>query len=154
VHKLTDETIEIPRNKALTTRGKPFQKGNPGRPKGSRHRVTMLAERLMEKDIEGITNVVVAQALEGSLEAAALILARIVPVRKGRPVTFAMPNMNAVGVSEAFSAVIAAVAAGRLTCEEGKAVADLLDMQRKAIETGELAERFAALERKMEAMRQ
>jgi hypothetical protein len=144
---LTDETIEIPRNKALTTRGKPFPKGNPGRPKGSRHRVTMLAERLMEKDIEGITNVVVEKALAGNLEAAALVLSRIVPVRKGRPVTFAMPNMNAVGVSEAFSAVIAAVAAGRLTCEEGKAVADLLDMQRKAIETGDLADRIEKLEK-------
>jgi hypothetical protein len=143
---LTDQATEIPRNKALTTRGRPFPKGNPGRPKGSRHRLTVLAEKLMADNVEGVTNVVVEKALAGNLEAAALILARIVPVRKGRPVTFAMPNMNAVGVSEAFSSVIAAVAAGRLTCEEGKAVADLLDMQRKAIETGDLADRIEKLE--------
>jgi hypothetical protein len=137
---MSDTINEIPRQNALVTRGKPFQKGNPGRPKGSRHKSTLLAEKLMEGNVEGITNVVVAKALDGNLEAAALVLSRIVPVRKGRPVQFPMPDLDAAGVSGAFASVIQGVASGRLTTEEGIAIGGLLDMQRKAIETGELAE--------------
>jgi hypothetical protein len=44
------------------------------------------------------------------------------------------------------------VSEGQLTCEEGVAVGGLLELQRKALETVELAERFAALERKLESM--
>jgi hypothetical protein len=94
----------------------------------------------MEKDVEGITNVVIAKALDGNLEAAKVVLDRIVPVRRGRPTPFTMPAMDAAGVAQAFAAVIENVASGRLTCEEGQAVANLLDMQRKAIETGNIAE--------------
>jgi hypothetical protein len=137
---MSDTFHEIPRQNVLTTRGKPFQKGNPGRPKGSSHKSTLLAERLMEGNVEGITNVVIAKALDGNLEAAALVLSRIVPVRKGRQVSFPMPDLDADGVSAAFGAVIQAVASGRLTTEEGIAIGGLLDMQRKAIETGELAD--------------
>jgi hypothetical protein len=137
---MSDTLHEIPRQNALVTRGKPFQKGNPGRPKGSRHKSSLLAEKLMEGNVEGITNVVVEKALAGNLEAAALVLSRIVPVRKGRPVQFPMPDLDAAGVSAAFSAIVQAVASGRVTCEEGIAIGGLLDMKRKAIETGELAD--------------
>jgi hypothetical protein len=51
-----------------------------------------------------------------------------------------MPAMDAAGVAEAFASLVANVASGRLTVEEGQAVASLLDMQRKAIETGNIAE--------------
>jgi hypothetical protein len=36
------------RNNAAKTRGRPFEPGNPGRPKGARHKATLLAERLMQ----------------------------------------------------------------------------------------------------------
>jgi hypothetical protein len=100
----------------------------------------LLAEKLMEKDVEGIVNVVIARALDGNLEAAKIVLERLVPVRRGRPTPFTMPAMDAAGVAEAFAALVANVASGRLTVEEGQAVANLLDMQRKAIETSELAD--------------
>jgi hypothetical protein len=44
--------------------------------------------------------------------------------------------------------VIENVASGRLTCEEGQAVANLLDMLRKAIETGNIAETVKKLAEK------
>jgi hypothetical protein len=56
-------------------------------------------------------------------------------------------------MSAAFEALVRATSAGELTCEEAIAVGGLLELQRKALETVELAERFAALERKMETMR-
>jgi hypothetical protein len=75
--------IRTPRAAYTGPDGK-FRKGNPGRRPGARHRVTVLAEKLMEKDVESITNVVIAKALEGNLDAAKIVLERIVPVRKGR----------------------------------------------------------------------
>ena len=37
-----------PRNNALTTRGKPFQPGNPGKPKGARHKTTLALDTLLD----------------------------------------------------------------------------------------------------------
>jgi hypothetical protein len=114
---VTNDLVETRNSDATAYTGADgkFRKGNPGRKPGARHRVTVLAEKLMEKDVEGITNVVIAKALEGNLDTAKIVLERIVPVRRGRPTPFTMPAMDAVGVAEAFAAVIANVASGRLT---------------------------------------
>ncbi len=82
----------VPSNNVESTpKPRGFQKGNPGRPKGARNKATVLAERLMEKDVRGITNVVVEQALAGDLQAAKLVLDRVAPPPKGRRVSFSMP---------------------------------------------------------------
>jgi hypothetical protein len=135
-----------PRNNALTTRGRPFQPGNPGRPKGARHRSTVLAEKLMADDVEGIVAAVVKAAKNGDMQAARIILDRLAPIRRGRPVQFDLPaGTDAAGVSAAF-AVLKAVAGGELTPEEGASVTTLLEARRRAIETVELEARIAALE--------
>jgi hypothetical protein len=135
------------RNNALTTRGRPFQPGNPGRPKGARHRSTVLAEKLMADDIEGIVTAVVKAAKDGDMAAARIILDRLTPVRRGRPVQFDLPAAtDAAGVLAAFDAVLQAVAGGELTPEEGASITNLLEARRKAIETVELEARIAALE--------
>ena len=36
--------VETPRNGRVVSRGRPFAKGNPGRPRGARHKTTVLAE--------------------------------------------------------------------------------------------------------------
>ena len=135
------------RNNALTTRGKPFQPGNPGRPKGARHHSTMLAEKLMADDVEGIVAAVVKAAKDGDMQAARIVLDRLTPVRRGRPVQFDLPaETDAAGVAAAFDAVLQAVAGGELTPEEGAFVTTLLEARRKAIATVELEARLAALE--------
>src|SRR5437868_588363 len=65
------------------------QSGNPaGMPKGTRHRATMLAEKLMEDDAEDIVRAVVSAAKAGDPTAMRLCVERLVPVRKGRPISF------------------------------------------------------------------
>ena len=136
-----------PRNNVLTTRGRPFQPGNPGRPKGARHRSTVLAEKLMGDDVESVVAAVVKAAKDGDMAAARIILDRLAPIRKGRPVQFDLPAVtDAAGVSTAFDAVLQAVAGGELTPEEGASITNLLEARRKAIETVELEARIAALE--------
>src|SRR3954466_16294953 len=72
------------------TYGRPFEKGNrasPGRPQGSRNSANSMAEKLMQDGIDTIVKTVIEAAAEGVLTAAKLVLERIVPVRKRRPIT-------------------------------------------------------------------
>jgi hypothetical protein len=127
-------------------KGRPFQKGNPGKPHGARRKTSILAERLLAENAEGIIKSVIASALEGDMAAAKICVDRLNPIRKGQLVKFHMPDMNAAGVSVAFSALVAAVSSGQITCEEAAAVSTLLDAQRKAIETESIEKRLDALE--------
>ena len=137
------------RKNAPTTRGRPFPAGNPGRPKGARHRITMLAEKLMEDDAAEVVKSVIGAAKAGDMVAARLILERISPPRKGSPVTFDLPPVaTAADVLTALGAVVQAVGEGELTPDEGVTVASLLESKRKALETVDLEARIAALEKK------
>jgi hypothetical protein len=64
-------------------RGRPFEPGKfghpAGKPNGTRHRITMLAEKLMQNDTEAVVRAVVEAAKGGDMTAARLILDRIVP---------------------------------------------------------------------------
>jgi hypothetical protein len=131
------------------TRGKPFQPGNAGRPKGARNKRTLLAEQIMAEGLESVARAIVEAAQGGDMSAARIIVDRLAPIRKGRPVQFELPaGTDAGGLSAAFDAVLRAVAAGELTPEEGASVAALLEARRKARETAELEARIAVLEKR------
>ncbi len=136
-----------PRNNAPKTRGKPFPQGNPGRPKGSRHKYTMAAQALLDGEAEALTRRAIDAALGGDTAALRLCLERVVPVRKGAPIVFNMPAIDTVDdIGKALGAVVAAVAAGDLTPDEGAVIAGLLETKRKTIETVEIEKRLTALE--------
>jgi hypothetical protein len=121
---------------------------NPkGRPPGTRNRATVLAEQLMEDDAEQVVRAVLGAARAGDMTAARLILDRIAPARKGRPIIFPLPEIEtAAHVTQALGAVASLMADGELTPEEASAVASVIETKRKAIETQELQQRVAALE--------
>ena len=56
------------------------------------------------------------------------------------------PVAAAADIPPALAAVIAAVADGELSPEEGQALGAMLELQRRAVETMELEQRLAALE--------
>ncbi len=126
----------------------PGQSGNPsGKPKGARHAITLAAEALLDGETEALTRKCIELAKEGDMVAMRLCLERILPARKSRSVKIELPATdNAGGVAEAFSAVVAAVAAGDLALDEGSMVAGMLEMKRKALETADLERRIAAIE--------
>ena len=134
------------------TRGRPFQPGNPGKPKGARHKTTLIAEKLaietlMENDAEGVTRRVIDAAKGGDMTAARLVLERICPVRKGRPVRLELPAIEtARDLSVALSAILGAMGQGEITPEEAAVVASVVEAKRKAIEIVELEARISALE--------
>ena len=101
----------------------------------------------MDQDLEAVARAVSNAAQNGDMQAARIILDRLAPVRRGRPVQFEMPAiLDAAGVAEAFAAVLRSMAEGELTPEAGTAVAGVLEIRRKAIETAEIEARLAALE--------
>jgi hypothetical protein len=104
--------------------GRPFEpgtSGNPaGRPKGVRHRVTMLAEQLLDGDAEKIVRKTITLGLDGDVTALRLLLDRILPPRRDRPVAFSLPALTAPrDAATALAAVVDAVAAGNLTPQRG-----------------------------------
>ncbi|GLS18111.1 hypothetical protein GCM10007874_11270 [Labrys miyagiensis] len=129
---------------------KPGQSGNPaGKPPGSRHKATLAAEALLDGEAEGLTRKAVEMALAGDSVALRLCLDRIVPPRKDRPVSFALPEMRtAADAVSAMGAVANAVAGGELTPGEAAEFAKLIDTFTHALETLEFDERLRKLEEK------
>lgn len=135
------------RNNAPKTRGKPFEAGNPGRPRGARHRTTVAIEALLEGEHEKLTRKAIDMALSGDATALRLCLERLAPVRKDVPIIVDLPAIQtAADTVTASSALLAAVAAGEITPDEAGRVMTLLTAHRAIVDTADLAERLAALE--------
>lgn len=127
---------------------KPGQSGNPkGRPRGSRNRVTLVALAAMEDGADAIARKVVEMAKGGDISAARLVLERLVPPVKERPIAISLPDTStAEGVVEAQSAILRAVAAGELLPGEAATLSGIVEARRKALETQELEQRIRVLE--------
>jgi hypothetical protein len=140
-----------PDAQAKSTRGRPFasgRSGNPnGRPKGARNKATLAAEALLEGEAEALTRKVIELALEGNLAALRLCFERLLPLRRGRAVTFDLPAINSpADVLAASSAVLTACAEGTLSPDEAADVMGLVQTHLRTIELAELEARVATLE--------
>jgi hypothetical protein len=119
----------------------------PGRPAGSRNAATIALDKIAEDAGEDILNKMVEAAKDGDLRAAELVLQRIWPIRKGRPIALELPKIDtAADLVAGLGRVADAVAAGDITPDEGQAVSAVLETKRRAIETLELETRIVALE--------
>ena len=136
-----------PRNSRAGTRGKPFERGNPGRVPGSRNRATIAAAALLDGDAEALTRKAIELGLEGDTVALRLCLERLVPPRKDSPITINLPPItSASDVVAASAAVLDAVGTGEISPDEAGRVMTLLTAHRAIVETSELADRIATLE--------
>jgi hypothetical protein len=139
-------------NNAEKTRGKPFRPGSPGGPgraAGSRNKATLALDAIGDEAAKEILGRLTESAKGGDIRAAEIILARVWPVRKGRPVTtLDIPPMVTPGdIVMALGAITNAMAAGEITPEEGASVASVLEVKRRSIETADLMARIEALEK-------
>jgi hypothetical protein len=136
------------RNSGRNTDGT-FGPGNPGKPKGTRHKATRAALALLDGEAEALTRKAVDMALAGDGAALRLCLERIAPPRRDAPVTFDMPPMHsAADAAKAAGAVLRAVADGDLSPSEGALVMALIETYRKTPETCELETRVSVLEKR------
>ena len=126
--------------------------GNPqGRPKGTRHHATVLAEQMLDQEAEGVVRRLLDMALEGDATALRLVVERLVPPRRERPVVIDLPAIGRTSEAVlAMAKVVAAVAEGEMTPAEGSEMGKLLTAHLRALEMGELAERITALEQRLD----
>ena len=124
-----------------------FAPGNPGKPKGSRHRATQAIEAMLEGQQEALTQAAIDKALEGDVTALRLCLDRIAPARKDAPVSFDLPNIEtAQDAAEAARAILRAVSEGEVTPLEAASVMAVVEQFRRTLETTEIEARLAILE--------
>jgi Family of unknown function (DUF5681) len=137
--------------------GRPWQPGQSGnvrgKAKGTRNRCTMLAERLLDDEAPALVRKAIELALQGDLTALRICLDRIVPPRRSRAVQFTVPPLRtAADASAAMAAVLAGVAEGALTPDEGSELSNLIANYVKVFETTALEQRIAALEKGSEVI--
>lgn len=124
-----------------------FGRGNPGKPKGTRHKATLATMALLDGEAEVLTRKVIGLALEGDTTALRLCLERIAPPRKDAPVTFNLsPMESAADAAKSAGSVLNAVADGDLTPTEGAHIMALIETYRRTLETSDLETRLVALE--------
>lgn len=124
------------------------QSGNPdGKPRGSRHKVTLAVQSLLDGEGEVLTRKAIELAKDGDMTALKLCLDRICPARKSWPITIDLPDVNTgKGVSMAQAVVVQAVGEGEITPEEGQVLSSILEARRKSIETADHETRLNKLE--------
>lgn len=123
-----------------------FAAGNPGRPKGARHKATEAVEQLMQGQLERITAAVIEAAASGDMAAARLVLDRIAP-RREPAVAVDLPHINsAADLPMAVAAILHSVAAGELTPTEAAKITQTIEAAGSAIERHELDQRIREIE--------
>jgi len=128
-------------------RGRPFQPGNPGRPLGSKNRVTQTLEQLAEGQAEQIFQKVSELAKAGDVSCLRMLLDRIWPPRKAQPINVTMPPINSSqDVLAAIAAIFKALGESRLTPDEIMALSSVVGRSIQVIEHQDLERRIAALE--------
>ncbi len=140
-------------NSAKKQRGRPFPKGvsgNPsGKPKGTRHRATQLAEALLDGQTEELIKKCVEMAMGGDGAAMKLCLDRLISPRKDRPVSLELPQIkNMDDATNAMAIIANAVSDGSITPIEGQVLSSMIENYRKTVETTELEKRIGELELK------
>jgi hypothetical protein len=128
-------------------RGRPFQPGNPGRPPGSKNRVTRLVEQLVAGDAEELSQKMIELAKQGNVRCLEYCLDRLLPKRSGRPLDLQLPSINGVhDIIAAMAAVATAVNNGDVTAEEAAHLVHWFEGYTKIITTHDIVVRLEALE--------
>jgi hypothetical protein len=137
-----------------TGRFAPGNSGGPGRPRGKSEALRRAAEDAITPDhVAAIIRKATAQALQGNLTAARLVLERTCgrpreAPGEGTPMQLALPRMDtAAGCSHALQVVTDAIVAGTVDLAAAKALVDVIQARLKAIEVQDLEARLVELEK-------
>jgi len=131
-----DEPVTYPNGVIKGSRSGKFLKNNPGRPHGSRNKVTVACEKLLDGEGEKLTRKAIELALSGDTVALKLCLDLIIPKRKGRP----LPALERKEGENAVETLLRAVLDGHVTPEEGRDVVGMIESAARVAATQILAD--------------
>lgn len=127
---------------------KPGFSGNPaGRPRGSKNSSTRLREKL-SRELPSILKRLTAQALDGDVAAAKLILDRALPPLRPESAVVRVPGVQGASLAERAGDVLGAIVEGRLPPDTGAMILSALASTAKALEVADLMRRIDLLEAK------
>ncbi len=133
----------------------PFVKGksgNPeGRPKGTGTKTELIRKALSETFDDGEKGLLIKiaeQAKDGDMQAAGMLLGRLYPALKAVQPETVFPLHGKTPAEQAAS-VLQAVSEGILSAEVGHQLIQAIESSLRILETSELMERLAEIERKL-----
>jgi hypothetical protein len=126
----------------------PGSRANPrGKPVGARNRATILLDKLAERSAREVLQAVLTAAQAGDISAATLVLSRVWPPRRGRPIQIELPDlMQPNGAPMALAAIIKLTTNGAISPEEAGDVAKVIEAHQRATDMVELLHRIERLE--------
>ncbi len=124
------------------------QSGNPrGKKSGTRNKVTILAEKLIQSDLEDILAKLVSMAKGGDIEAIKLIITRLVPPARERTVKFEAPKItSAADLTQTINNIVEALAKGQITPTEASNITSVIERLKNLRENEEFRERLDEVE--------
>jgi hypothetical protein len=137
-----------PRGPAI--RGRPFQKGNGGRKRGSKNRTSVIAAALVQGEAEELVRKAVELAKNGNIPMLKLLVSPFLP--RERLIKLDLPRMEiADDAVEALAAIALAISEGKISPSEGAALAAVVNYTSSAIEVADVVKRVDMLEEKINA---
>jgi len=126
------------------------QSGNPaGRPRGSRNKHTIAAEKLFAEDAEVLARVAIDLAKAGDIAALRLCLDRVCAPHRHRPMAFDMPALGvAADAVGAMRNLMEGLAEGEVSAPEAAGLAKVIEGFTKALNTFDIDKRLVDLERR------
>ena len=114
-------------------------------------RLRCLLKRFWKTKQKQLVRKCIEMALAGESTAMRIVMERLLPVRKDRPIALELKKLEKVeDASKALGTITKAVAQGEITPLEGQSMANIIEAHRKAIETMDLERRLTELENKAE----
>jgi hypothetical protein len=101
----------------------------------------------MEGNLEEVLATVIERAKSGDIAACRMIMDKLLPNTKDRPIALDLPLINDLdGVGKAQAEILQAVSVGDITPNEGERIASIIEARRRSIETIDLEARICRLE--------
>jgi hypothetical protein len=130
---------------AKFARGRPFAKGNPGRPRGSKNRTTAIAQALLADEETELVRKGIEVAKAGDVQMLKFLLDRLLP--KDRLINIDIPRLDfADDAIDGMAAISDAIAKGQITPSEGAALSSMISGFSRTIDIWELSRRIEAIE--------
>jgi hypothetical protein len=130
-------------------RGRPFEKGNRGRPLGAKNRKTQILEFLSSEDQNRLIRRGYEVAMDGEPQLLKFFLTRIMP--KDRLIQINHPPMGVLAdeAADVIATTLQAVCSGKITPSEGVGVATIANLYTRALEVADIIKRLDIIEAKL-----